>query len=157
MRTSFVLLLAFPPSASALLSVKPITSDAGYHSLREATRSTGRIAIVEFSSETCAACKIARPLFERMAAMYDEVEWHEQLYESSTKAHFKSCGIAFLPHVHIIQDGVAIESFSCPPSKLYGRIGSKLHSLVAPLRPHRGWLNGRRWHSWRIGRRLDQE
>ena len=129
--------------------VTTLTGDEDYATLLESTRSSGRAAVVEFTSEDCAACKAASPCFAQMASAYPEIEWCVQIFQTCSKAHFKACGVQGVPHVHVLVRGEAIESFSCPPTKLRRIIGKLMeHKLVAPCRWYRGWFGGRRWRRW---------
>ena len=131
--------------AKSLVSVTSLASAEAYNSLLASTADTSRVAVIQFTSASCAACKKMRPQFERMAEGWPEVEFYDLVFETCGKSHFKSCGVRGVPHVHILAGGEAVESFSCPARKL-GLLENTLYARgFAQLAMHRGYLSGRRW------------
>jgi len=133
--------------------IDAITEKDQYAALVESTRfNERRLAVVEFSSEQCKACKALKPRFEKMAQDWPTVEFYMMNYEAGTnKQTFKQFGIRRLPHMHVIAKGEEVESFLCPSSKL-ARLELKLNEHGPWLRGYRGWFSGRRWARLRWNR-----
>ena len=135
--------------------IDAITEKDQYAALVESTRfNERRLAVVEFSSEQCKACKALKPRFEKMAQDWPAVEFYMMNYEAGTnKQTFKQFGIRRLPHMHVIAKGEEVESFLCPSSKL-ARLELKLNEHGPWLRGYRGMRHAhiieRRMHAWRM-------
>ena len=112
----------------------------------------GRVVVIEFSSKKCAACKTMHPRYARVAHGWPELDFYDIVYEdSNNRKLFRSFGLRKLPYIHIAAEGRLVEGFLCPPSKL-SRLEAKLEAYAGCLRPHRGWLSGRRWRRLRYSR-----
>ena len=141
-------------SPRPICELKPMADAEGYDVVVKATRETGRLAVIQFSSEQCSACAKMDPRIQRMSSGWPEdlIEFHTIKFEDNgNRKLFKSLDVRFLPHIHIAAHGQAVESFSCPPGKLL-RIEDKLEvhgGNMTRMRMHRGWLSGRRWRQLR--------
>ena len=91
-----------------------------YQQLVESTSGTEQLAVITFSSERCRACAAMRPKLRSMSNGWPEVSWHvvELEQDDGNKALFKEIGIAKLPHVQIVRQGQAVESYTCGPKRL---------------------------------------
>ena len=117
-----------------------------YESLLDRTRAEGSAAIVEFSTDSCVACAKMAPKIAVMQSKWPDVEFVEIRVEKAGKAFFKASGVVGVPHIHLVGQGVVLDSFSCPPAKLC-RIEDRLNTHgFGKLR--RGWLR-RQWRKIR--------
>ena len=129
-------------------SVRHLADPEAFRALVQGTDTSGRAAVVKFSSQRCKACAAMQPRFERLAAGWPELDFHELTYEEgANRKLFRSLGIQKLPYMAIAAGGEAVDGFLCPPKKL-PRLELKLEAHAGQLPPHRGWLSGRRWRRW---------
>lgn len=138
----------FRSSSTAIkMAIQDLADEAAYRKLVERTREENSTAIVEFVSASCAACRAMKPALERASSDWPSVEFSSILFEACDKAFFKSCGVKTVPHVHIINRGQVLDSYSSPPAKLR-LIEEKLKANGLGHLQRRGWLR-RRWRKLR--------
>jgi thiol-disulfide isomerase/thioredoxin len=131
--------------------VRPLADPEAFRALVQGTQTSGRAAVVKFSSERCKACASMQPKLERLAAGWPELDFHALTYEDGdgdNRKLFRSLGITKLPYMTIAAGGEAVDGFLCPPKKL-PMLELKLEAHAGWLPPHRGWLSGRRWRRLR--------
>ena len=149
--TTTLPLVALLGFGGAPTPVRPLANPEAFRSLVQGTQTSGRAAVVKFSSERCKACASMQPKLERLAAGWPELDFHALTYEEGDGANrklFRSLGITKLPYMTIAAGGEAVDGFLCPPKKL-PMLELKLEAHAGRLPPHRGWLSGRRWRRLR--------
>ena len=105
--------------------VRPLADPEAFRALVQGTQTSGRAAVVKFSSTRCKACASIQPRLERLAAGWPELDFYKLTYEEANGANrklFRSLGITKLPYMTIAVGGETIDGFLCPPKKV-SRVG----------------------------------
>lgn len=136
-------------SSSPVSAITRLT-ESSFRSLIDETRKGDHIAVVEFSADHCVACKGTSKRISSMANGWpEEINAYQLSIESCEgQGLFKSLGIRKVPHIQILANGEAVESFHTKQSEVAAVISEKLvlHAghLDFDMRPRLQWLRGLR-------------